>query len=110
MSWTGWDKHRILLSAAVALTGIALDGDSYVLTIAKKYSGGDPSNVEPARWIPFETGTVLPGLGGSGLGVAEKTIRDLACLPEEARCLHLSFLELLPYRAENDHEYPFRHP
>lgn len=58
------DKHRLLLSVAVALTGVGLDGDSYELTVAKKYSGGDPAKplaLEPLKWTPLEEGTVLFG-------------------------------------------------
>lgn len=32
------DKHRLLLSVAVVVTGIGLHGDSYELAVAKKYS------------------------------------------------------------------------
>lgn len=35
------DKHRLVLPVAVALAGMYIDGDSYVLTVAKKFSGGD---------------------------------------------------------------------
>ena len=58
------DKHRLLLSVAVALTGIGLDGDSYELAVAKKFSGGDPAKplaLEPIKWTPLEEGTVLFG-------------------------------------------------
>jgi len=58
------DKHRLLLSVAVALTGIGLDGDSYKLAVAKKFSGGDPAKplaLEPIKWTPLEEGTVLLG-------------------------------------------------
>ena len=33
------DKHRLLLSVAIAVTGIGLHGDSYELAVVKKYSG-----------------------------------------------------------------------
>lgn len=54
------DKHRLLLSVAVALTGVYIDGDSYELTVAKKFSGADPAGpltLEPFTWIPVEEGT-----------------------------------------------------
>jgi hypothetical protein len=50
------DKDRLLLSVAVTLTGIYLDGDSYELTVAKKFSGGDPAGplaLAPLRWTPL---------------------------------------------------------
>jgi hypothetical protein len=58
------DKHRLLLSVAVALTRVGLDGDSYELAVAKKFSGGDPAKplaLEPIKWTPLEEGTVLFG-------------------------------------------------
>lgn len=58
------DKHRLLLSVAVAVTGIGLDGDSYELAVAKKYSGMNehgPLLVEPRQWTPVEEGAVLFG-------------------------------------------------
>ncbi len=33
------DKHRLLLPVAVAFSGISLVGDSYELTVVKKFSG-----------------------------------------------------------------------
>lgn len=72
------DKHRILLSVAVVLTGIALDGDSYEITVAKKFSGVDPSRplaLEPARWIPVEAGGELFGTpDGTDLGATRTTL------------------------------------
>lgn len=56
------DKHRLLLSVAVALTGIDLDGDSYELTVAKKFSGGNPAMplaLAPLKWTPLEEGAEL---------------------------------------------------
>jgi hypothetical protein len=80
------DKHRILLSAAVALTRIALDGDSYDLNVVKKYSGFDPTGplyVEPVKWIPFEGGAELPGLpAGPELGVTRTTLQFAVMLAE----------------------------
>ena len=38
------DRHRLLLSVAVVFTGIGLDGDSYELAVAKKFSGVDAEN------------------------------------------------------------------
>jgi len=58
------DKHRLLLSVAVALTGVGLDGHSYELAVAKRFSGGDPAKplaLEPLKWTPVEEGTVLFG-------------------------------------------------
>ena len=58
------DKHRLLLSVAVAVTGIGLDGDSYELAVVKKYSGMDESGpllLELRQWTPVEEGVVLFG-------------------------------------------------
>ena len=58
------DKHRLLLSVAVAVTGIGLDGDSYELAVVKKYSGMDKSGpllLELRQWTPVEEGVVLFG-------------------------------------------------
>jgi len=58
------DKHRLLLSVAVAVTGIELNGDSYELAVVKKYSGMDergPLLVELRQWTPVEEGVVLFG-------------------------------------------------
>lgn len=56
------DKHRLLLPVAVALTRFSLDGESYELTVAKKFSGGDPAGplaLAPLRWTPLEEGPEL---------------------------------------------------
>jgi hypothetical protein len=58
------DKHRLLLSVAVVVTGIGLYGDSYELAVVKKYSGmeaGGPLLVEPRELAPVEEGRVLFG-------------------------------------------------
>ena len=59
------DKHRLLLSVAIAFTGIGLDGDSYELAVAKKYSGVDavsPLVITPlVSGRPWEEGKVLFG-------------------------------------------------
>jgi hypothetical protein len=55
------DKHRLLISIAVANTTIRLDGDSYVLATVKRYSGFAPDQplaLEP-KWTPLRKGTVL---------------------------------------------------
>jgi hypothetical protein len=73
------DKHRLLLSAAVALGRIELHGDSYELTTVKKYSGwrlDGPLPFEPAEWTPVAENTILtipltgPDLGGTGTTLA----------------------------------------
>jgi hypothetical protein len=73
------DKHRILLSVAVALAGVDLDGDSYELAITKKYSGFDPGNplpLEPIRWTPIEEGVkLLESPGGADFGSIRSTLR-----------------------------------
>jgi hypothetical protein len=56
------DKHRLVLSAAVALGRIDLHGDSFELAAVKKFSGfkaGMPLPVEPAAWTPVGEGSVL---------------------------------------------------
>jgi hypothetical protein len=58
------DNHRLLLSVAVALTGVGLNGDSYDLAVTKKFSGGDPTKplaLEPIKWTPLEEGIILFG-------------------------------------------------
>lgn len=68
------DKHRLLLSTAVALARINLHGDSYELATAKKFSGWDPGGplpVEPVDWTAIEENAILalpltsPDLGGT---------------------------------------------
>ena len=52
------DKHRLLLSVAVALTGMSVDGDSYELTTVKEFSGIDPARpvaLEFLKWTPVKT-------------------------------------------------------
>jgi hypothetical protein len=56
------DKHRLVLSVAVALTRIGFDGESYELAVVKKFSGANPAEplfLEPIKWTPVEEGTVL---------------------------------------------------
>ncbi len=58
------DKHRLLLTVAIAVTGIGLYGDSYELTVVKKYSGmevNEPLLLEPRELTPLEEGRVLFG-------------------------------------------------
>jgi hypothetical protein len=78
------DKHRLLLSVAAALTGVGLDGDSYELTVAKKFSGGDPDRplaLEPIRWTPVQEGTVLFG-SPSDFGATATTLTFEVVLAE----------------------------
>lgn len=56
------DKYRLLLSVALALSGMYLEGDSYELTVAERFSGGDPEGplaLAPLVWTPLEEGTEL---------------------------------------------------
>jgi hypothetical protein len=49
------DKHRLLLPTVVVFTGISLDGDSYELTVVKKFSGVEaarPLVLAPRQWTP----------------------------------------------------------
>jgi hypothetical protein len=71
------DKHRLLLPVAVALTGIGLGGDSYELTVAKKFSGGDPAGplaLAPLRWTPLEEGAELFSSDGADFGATRTTL------------------------------------
>jgi hypothetical protein len=83
------DKHRLLLSVAVAFTGIGLDGDSYELAVVKKYSGIDaakPLVVAPREWTPLEEGKVLfNSADGVGLSAAKATLTFDMTLGEPAR-------------------------
>lgn len=83
------DKHRLLLSVAVAFTGIGLDGDSYELAVAKKYSGVDavrPLVITPREWTPLEKGKVLFTSSESvGLSAAKATLSFDLTLGEPAR-------------------------
>jgi hypothetical protein len=56
------DKHRLLISIAVANTRIGLDGDGYALTIAKRFGGyalDQPLFFEPVKWTPLTQGAEL---------------------------------------------------
>ena len=73
------DKHRLVLSVAVALARIELHGDSYELTTVKKFSGWStdgPLPLEPAEWTPVAENTIIdipmtgPDLGGTGTTLA----------------------------------------
>jgi hypothetical protein len=83
------DKHRLLLSVAVAFTGIGLDGDSYELTVAKKYSGVDavrPLVIAPREWTPLEEGKILfTSPHDVGLSAAKATLNFDMTLEEPAR-------------------------
>jgi hypothetical protein len=72
------DKHRLLLSVVVVLTQIELDGDSYELSVVKKFSGFDlsrPVALEPLRWTPLKEGTELLGFpNGADFGVTQTTL------------------------------------
>ncbi len=72
------DKHRLLLSAAVALTRIELHGDSYELATVKKFSGwrlDGPLPLEPAEWTPVEENTILTiPLADTEIGATETTL------------------------------------
>jgi hypothetical protein len=72
------DKHRLLLSVAIAFTGIGLDGDSYELAVAKKYSGVDaarPLVITPRERTPLEEGKILfASSEGAGLSAAKATL------------------------------------
>jgi hypothetical protein len=73
------DKHRILLSVAVALAGVDLDGDSYELNVAKKYSGFGPAGPLPLEffsWTPLEEGTeLLESPDGADFGVTKTILK-----------------------------------
>jgi len=83
------DKHRLLLSVAIAFTGIGLDGDSYELAVAKKYSGVDavrPLVITPREWTPLEEGKILfASSEGAGLSAAKATLTFDLTLGEPAR-------------------------
>ncbi len=72
------DKHRLHLSLAASLTGIAMHGDSYALTVAKKFSGAKldaPLALEPIAWTPVAEDTVLVlPLADAGIGVTETSL------------------------------------
>ncbi len=69
------DKHRLLLSIAVANTGIELHGDDYVLATVKKFGGyaqDQPLSLSPIKWTPVTQGTVLfDAQNGLGLGAPD---------------------------------------
>jgi hypothetical protein len=83
------DKHRLLLPVAVAFTGIGLDGDSYELTVVKKYSGvkaARPLVLAPREWIPLKEGKILINSpDGAGLSAAKATLTFDLTLGEPAR-------------------------
>jgi len=83
------DKHRLLLPAAVAFTGISLDGDSYELTVVKKFSGVEaarPLVFAPREWTPLKEGmTLLGSPDGTGLSAAKATLTFDLTLGEPAR-------------------------
>lgn len=76
------DKHRLVLSAAVALARIDLHGDSYELATLKKFSGWRPDGplpVEPANWTPVEENTIvtIPLVGPDRGGVETSLAFDI---------------------------------
>jgi hypothetical protein len=99
------DKHRLLLSVAVVVTGIGLHGDSYELAVAKKYSGMDVSGpllLEPIKWTPVEEGRVLFG-SLSDFGATEATFIYDVTLSEPAMMRDkpaVTWLRILADRAE----------
>lgn len=83
------DKHRLLLPVAVAFTAVSLDGDSYELTVVKKYSGIEaerPLVLEPREWTVLKEGTtLLSSPGGTGLSAAKATLTFDLTLGQPAR-------------------------
>jgi hypothetical protein len=71
------DKHRLLISIAVANTGIRVDGSGYVFDTIKKFSGYGPGQhlaLEPIKWTPLKNGTILFNVeDGSIFGAANAT-------------------------------------
>jgi hypothetical protein len=81
------DKHRLLLSVAVALTGMSVDGDSYELTTVKKFSGIDPARpvaLEFLTWTPVKDGTEFSCPDGAGFGATRTTLSFDVILGEPA--------------------------
>jgi hypothetical protein len=79
------DKHRLLLSTAVALTGIGLDGDSYELTVTKKFSGADSSRpllLELLKWTPVEEGSEFSCPDGTDFGALQTSLNFNVILGE----------------------------
>jgi hypothetical protein len=71
------DKHRLLLSVAVALTGMSVDGDSYELTTVKKFSGIDPARpvaLEFPKRTPVKDGIEFSCPDGAGFGATRTTL------------------------------------
>jgi hypothetical protein len=72
------DKHRLLLPVAVAFTGMGIDGDSWEISVVKKYSGigaGKPLVSVPREWTPLEEGKILfSSSSGIGFGVDKATL------------------------------------
>jgi hypothetical protein len=83
------DKHRLLLPTVVVFTGISLDGDSYELTVVKKFSGVEaprPLVLAPRQWTPLKEGkTLLSSPDGAGLSAAKATLTFDLTLGEPAR-------------------------
>ena len=73
------DKHRLLLPVAAALTQIDLYGDSYELTVAKKFSGFDPAGplaLAPISFTPLKEGTELLGFpDGADFSATQTALR-----------------------------------
>ena len=82
------DKHRLLLPVAVAFTGIGVDGDSYELSVVKKYSGVDaerPLVIAPYEWTPLREGKIIfKSLDDVGLRAANATLTFEMTLGEPA--------------------------
>lgn len=102
------DKHRLLLSVAVALTRIGFDGESYDLTVVKKFSGANPAEplfLEPIKWTPVEEGTVLfsaaDGFDFGAIGATmtfEMMLGEPEMLREQSAVTHLRILAELTVR------------
>jgi hypothetical protein len=72
------DKHRLLLPVAVVLDRIDLDGDSYDLSVVRKFSGfgaAGPVVFEPLGWTPLKEGGEILGFpNGADFGVTQTTL------------------------------------
>lgn len=99
------DKHRLLLSVAMVVTGIGLYGDSYELSVVKRYSGMEVSGpllVEPRELIPVEEGQVLfgslPEFGATEAAFSyDIALKEPSMMREKAA---VTWLRILADRAE----------
>jgi hypothetical protein len=92
------DKHRLLLSVGVALTRILLDGDSYEISVVKKFSGGDPGSpliFEPIKWAPLKEGSVLFGSPHEFGGATSASFTFDVCLGEPEMLVRESAVDQL---------------